>query len=179
MPDTSGVFIEVLDDDGVVNGTVADSVDGAVELFVVPDVVGTGLATPQYLEVYDGSINVRSYTMSLPFTMQGTLVVRAGTGAHPIHPGTWRLRSVMLSVIVAPDGQPIKVDVNKSGVSLFSDQANRPQIAVGQTNGTVGAWDDLTFVGGVDTISVDVDQVGSLGSEGTTLVVSLLLERIA
>lgn len=179
MPSTSGVFVEVLDDDGTVEGTLADSVNGAIELHVVPSVKGTGLATPQYLEVYDGSINVRSYTMSLPFTMTGALVTKVGTGRHPIHEGLWRLRSVMMSVTLAPGGQPIKVDVNKNTTTVFTDQSQRPQIGVGTFLSSVGTWDDVVFTGGADTVSVDVDQVGSGGNPGDTLVVSLLLERIS
>lgn len=179
MPDVSSVFLEILDDGGTVQGEYVDSVNGALELFVVPDVVGTGLATPQYLEVYDGSVNIRSYTMSLPFTMIGPLVVKVGTGRHPIHDGVWRLRSVVMSVILAPGVQAIKADVNKNVTTVFTDQSQRPQIAVGSFLSTVGAWDSVTFVGGVDTISVDVDQVGSGGNPGDTLVVSLLIERIS
>ena len=179
MPDTSGVFLEVLDDDGTVEGTLADSVNGAIELYVIPGVTGTALAVPQYLEVYDGNVNVRSYTMSLPFTMMGPLVVKVGTGRHPIHTGVWRLRSVMMSVILAPGGQVIKVDVNKNLTTVFSDQTQRPQIAIGAFLSTVGTWDDVTFVGGTDTISVDIDQVGAGINPGETLVASLLLERIS
>src|SRR6478735_3769731 len=127
MPDVSSVFVEVLDDDGTVEGYLADSVDGAIEIYVVPGVVGSALATPQFLEVYDGSVNVRSYTMSLPFTMVGPLSVKTGTGRHPIHTGVWRLRSVMMSVILAAGGQPIKVDINKNTTTVFTDQAQRPQ----------------------------------------------------
>lgn len=58
MPSTSNVFLEVLDDDGEVQADLADSVDGALEFYVVPDTLVTALQAAEYLEVYDGSINV-------------------------------------------------------------------------------------------------------------------------
>jgi hypothetical protein len=56
-------------------------------------------------------------------------------------------------------GQPLVVDINKNGVSVFTNQANRPQLPVSAVPGTVRttAIDVSALLSG-ESLSVDVDQ---------------------
>ena len=71
------------------------------------------------------------------------------------------IEEVEISVGTAPTGQAIVVDINKNGVTIFTNQAHRPQIAAGANVGTttdidVPAWNDG------DYLTMDVDQTGSI-----------------
>jgi hypothetical protein len=156
MTVSPGVFIEWYDDE--------------VTLAEVSDT--------EFFEIYDGSITVRSYTVSAEFTMIGPLFTKVGTGGYPIHPGVWRIASIEARVVTASGGQSVIVDINKNGVSIFAIAGNRPTIAAGSQLAVTGAWTEVSFTHG-DSLTVDVDQVGSPGTEGDTLVVSILLERTA
>jgi hypothetical protein len=157
MTISPGVFVEWYDDD--------------VTLAEVSDT--------EFFEIYDGSITVRSYSTSIPFTMAGTLFVKSGNGFYPVHQGVWKVAGISATVSIAPLGTSVIIDIKRNGVSIFSDPADRPTIASGEEFAVVGEWDDLSYIGGTDRISVDVVQVGSLGSEGDTLIASVLLERTA
>lgn len=155
MSELPGVFIEFYDDD--------------ISLQEVTD--------DEFLEIYDGSITVRSYSSSVPFTMVGPLVIKIGNGFFPIHTGVWKVAAISATVSIAPLGQSVIVDIKRNGVSIFSDPADRVTLAPGVDLVLAGVWDDLSYIGGVDRISVDVVQVGSPGTTGDTLIVSILLER--
>ena len=73
---------------------------------------------------------------ALAFILSGNLT----TGAKPfrIYNGfdiTLRILKVTLSVGTAPAGAAIIADVNKAGTTIFTTQANRPQIAAGTNYG--------------------------------------------
>lgn len=55
MPDTSQLFLEILETEDV-EGTLVETTDGVLELYIVPDTRVTALETAEYLEVYDGSV---------------------------------------------------------------------------------------------------------------------------
>jgi hypothetical protein len=168
------VIVEILDD-LVAESVLAD--DGElIEVLIDNPIQVVELDAPEFLEVVSDWVSARSQSLEFPFSMQGLLQVKIGDGKYPIHGGNFLVDSIAASVGVAPGGQPIIVDINVNGVSVFTTQANRPTIPVGQSFATVGAWNSFTLVPG-DYITVDVDQVGSGGTPGQTLTVAIRLER--
>jgi hypothetical protein len=104
------------------------------------------------------------------FTVPGTLSVGAGASKFYI-PGAITLGNVRASVGTAPTGSDIIIDVNKNGSTVFTTQANRPKIYVGQVLVAHSTPDITEFVEG-DYITVDVDQIGSL-NPGQNLTVQI------
>lgn len=82
-----------------------------------------------------------------------------------------RIINVLLGVDTAPNGQPIICDVNKNGTSIFS---TKPSIAAGATSGTYAVTSTISTG---DTISIDLDQVGST-IKGTNLRLVIICEVI-
>lgn len=80
-----------------------------------------------------------------------------------------------LSVKTAPTGSAIIVDINKDGTTIFTTQANRPQIAAGQTTGESVTF-DVTTGSDDEEYTVDIDQIGS-GTPGSDLTVTLHFKR--
>lgn len=78
---------------------------------------------------------------------------------------------VRISVGSAPTGASIKVDVNLNGVTVFTTQANRPEIAIGGFTDT--SIPDVTALVAGDYLTVDIDQVGST-YPGADLVVQVV-----
>ena len=64
------------------------------------------------------------------------------------------------------------VDVNKNGVTIFSNQANRPTIAAATTTDDANAI-DLPNVAAGQYLTVDIDQVGST-TPGSDLSVTII-----
>lgn len=116
-------------------------------------------------------------TFTLQTSVSGNVSAAAGAIAFPV-PSGCELVSVHAKVGTAPAGASILIDVNKNGTTVFTDQANRVTIAAGATAGSAKVQPALaagtnyiytpyptasplaTFAEG-DTVSVDVDQVGS------------------
>jgi hypothetical protein len=89
----------------------------------------------------------------------GTLSL--ATGTIRIYPdGIWVIDKVWISVSVAPTGADVIVDVNKNGVTIFTTQAKRPQIAAGN-NEDESDTPDVTALTKADYLTMDIDQVGS------------------
>lgn len=86
------------------------------------------------------------------------------------------IREVMLLVKTAPTGSSIIVDVNVGGTTVFTDQDNRPVIAVGETTG-VSYTIDAPSLSKDGIITVDVDQIGS-STAGADLTVQVRVEQI-
>lgn len=107
------------------------------------------------------------------FSVEGPLSVAPGSmRIYNLSRGRRTIQRVFLSVATAPQGSSIIVDVNKNGTTIFTNQANRPQIAPGANTGEtttidVPAWNDG------DYLTVDVDQVGSTAS-GSYLTVHII-----
>lgn len=78
---------------------------------------------------------------------------------------------VYVYVQTAPTGSSIIVDVNKNGTTIFTNQANRPQIPAGEHEDESGP-PDVTALAKNDRLDVDVDQVGSStpGADLTVMV---------
>ena len=102
---------------------------------------------------HEQSINIR---------VAGTL--SAGTDSGDFHvfaPGSFTIDLVLLSVLTAPTGAALIVDVNVGGSSIFAT-ADRPQIAISGTTGQSSAV--LVGSRNIDrssVITIDIDQIGS------------------
>ncbi|HML23525.1 MAG TPA: hypothetical protein PKD09_17850 [Aggregatilinea sp.] len=70
------------------------------------------------------------------------------------------ITKVALSIDTAPTGAAVIVDVHKNGTTIFTTQANRPQIADGAYAGESTTIDVATWSDG-EYLTVDIDQIGS------------------
>lgn len=140
--------------------------------------------------------------------VSGALTVAAGALKYTV-PFDSEIVRVDATVGTAPTGAAAIFDVNKNGTTIFTNQANRPTIAIGasaatpvkvtrgvavnpgpgtnQPNDTgvgyvnvvAGVVPNDTPVGAFaagDTVSVDVDQIGSTVA-GSNAVITLTLRR--
>lgn len=105
-------------------------------------------------------------------TLSSEAVLATGTGKARIRmPFAGSIISVTASVLSAPAGSSVILDVNKNGTTIYGTQANRPTIAAAAVSATAGVNSVKTFAAG-DVITVDVDQVGS-GTAGTGFTVAI------
>lgn len=115
---------------------------------------------------------------AMPFVFsdgRSPLVAGGGTLKVPNTTGrTLTLRPVRIDVSTAPTGAALIVDVNKNGTTIFTTQANRPQCAVSAVTGT-SATPDVTSWAAGETLTVDIDQIGSTVAGGG-LTVTILAE---
>lgn len=117
-------------------------------------------------------------TILPPLSQIGDVTV--GAGQHRLYNDSGDslvVYGVRASVGTPPAGAtPIRVDVNRNGTTIFSNQTNRPAIAAGQsTSGLVTAigvpsWDEG------DYLTVDVDSVGDT-TPGADLTVQIVVEK--
>lgn len=94
------------------------------------------------------------------FAVVGTLTT--GTSVTPllIVPQSMTIEKVWVQVKTAPTGQAIIIDINKNGTTIWTNQANRAQIAASGTSGTQTSF-SVTSLSEGDYLSIDLDQVGS------------------
>lgn len=100
-------------------------------------------------------------TLEALFTVEGDLVT--STGVLRIYNATGvtkTISKVFLSVSTAPTGAAIIVDIHKGGTTIFTTQANRPQIAASANTGYSTTIDVTSWADG-EYLTMDVDQVGS------------------
>lgn len=76
---------------------------------------------------------------------------------------------IQAAVHVAPTGQALIADVNKSGLSIFADQAQRPTIAAGANVSGVSV-PSVTIIEPGEYLTVDIDQTGSTIAGGDVTV---------
>lgn len=168
--------VEILEE-GTVSAvvTVVGDTD-TIELQITPTVVTLSLPIDETVQIFETGPQVYLGSgENIPFTQQGPLAVGIGTTAYPISGGTFTILSIAARVTGASAGSSVIVDVNKNGVSIFGTQSNRPTIAAGSYNATVGAYSVIQVTDG-DYLSVDIDQVGSTSS-GAHLVLVIRLQR--
>lgn len=117
-----------------------------------------------------GPLGVAYYT----FTVAGTLTVDGGViRIYNLTGSALTISKVHLAVDTAPTGASLIVDVNENGTTIFTNQANRPTIAISANTGEVTTIDDPSWANG-NYLTVDVDQIGSTipGSDLTVTVVA-------
>jgi len=106
----------------------------------------------------------------IAYTVSGALEVDTDV-CFPFRPsGNFTILDVYIEVKTAPTGASVIVDINVNGTSIFNvTPANRPEIAIAATTATSGTPDTTTLVEN-DSITVDVDQIGS-GDTGADMTV--------
>lgn len=138
-----------------------DVVGGVNTLAALTDVDLTGAAEGNTL-VLEGGLWVPSgggAEFLASFTMPGTLAVATGPMRWYI-PFDAVITGVYFSVGTAPTSTPIIVDFNMNGTTIFTDQGNRPQIAVSGFYSGVSTNMDVTAVPAGGYLTVDIDQIG-------------------
>lgn len=115
-------------------------------------------------------VPVEAYT----FAVTGTIAVATGKSRIYLE-HDYVVETVRAAVHTAPAGAALVVDVNKNGTTIYTDQANRPSIAVG-TNSATGNNPAVTTLAAGDYLTVDVDQVGS-ATAGADLTVTVRVRR--
>jgi hypothetical protein len=106
----------------------------------------------------------------------GTLVVETGVSEDPIDIAC-EIVSIIARVSTAPTGAAIRVDLNRNGTTVFTNQANRPTIGDGSKSSIVVTSMDVTTLAPGDYLSVDIDQIGTTIA-GADLVVAVRLREI-
>jgi hypothetical protein len=105
---------------------------------------------------------------TIPFDFAGNLVVGTGGARMYNREGvTLTIVGVWLYIITAPTTQAAILDIHKVGTTIYTTQANRPQIAAGANVGALAVPDVTTWADG-DYLTIDVDQIGS-GTVGADL----------
>ena len=169
--------------------TLAESLDDIIEIDypewndghdltddLIPDQNGRFLGETG--KTWDGSklinvpMKIGTIKTTTSFAVVGTLAVGVDKSPTILVPCTLTIVKVKLVVKTAPTGTAIIVDINKNGTTIFTTQANRPQISIGATTGDSGT-PDVTDLTETDKITIDVDQIGSTisGSDLTVEVV--------
>lgn len=135
--------------------TVADdAVDGEVDITIA----AAGAASPE-----------RYFT----FAISGDLTVHTGKfRIYNLTGGALTISKVHIAADTAPTGQAVIVDINENGTTIFTTQANRPQIAAGSNTGQTTTIDDASWADG-NYLTMDVDQIGS-GTAGADLTVTVV-----
>lgn len=138
----------------------------------VLDVTTSGGTVLSWVEA-NGSLRAPNLGRTYPFAKAGTLAAGVGTFAIYNDAGVpLTIRSVRATVNTAPTGAAIICDVNLSGTTIFTTQANRPTIAAGaKTSGKVTSMNVTTVPDG-GYLSVDIDQIGST-VQGSDLLVQI------
>jgi hypothetical protein len=159
----------------------ADPATGTITISSNPAALTDGSVTLVKLAPnVEKQLETKGTIVPLTFTYVGTLATGVGASklVLPTSPsGAWILYSITSSVVTAPTGAPIVLDVNKNAVSLFSVVANKPTIAVGTTSDITAGTDAIagTSFSAGDLLTVDVDQVGSTVA-GADLTITIWLQ---
>ena len=139
----------------------------------IADVIGPGNA---YFAA-DTRVTAASTTTSstqniglVPFSRTGSLSPTIGSARFQL-PFNATILGVSATVSTAPSGTSIILDLNRNGITLFSNQGNRPQILSGQ-NSSQEVDPDVVDMNRGDYLTLDIDQVGNVipGSDLTAIV---------
>lgn len=107
-------------------------------------------------------------------TIAGDLTVDPGVlRVYNLTGASLTISKVHIAVDTAPTGAAILVDVNENGTTIFTNQANRPTIAISGFTGDTTTIDAATWEDG-NHLQADVDQIGSTiaGSDLTITIVA-------
>jgi hypothetical protein len=111
---------------------------------------------------------------SFPMFVAGELEVGASVFGF-VAPFDMTITEVQVAVEVAPTGADLILDINDNGDTIYTTQANRPTIAIGD-NTNVVELPDAIEIGKGEMITLDVDQVGSTLT-GENLMVTITGEE--
>lgn len=175
----AGSGIAITPNDGADTITIAATGGGSTDPEVVRDTIASALVAGANVTITpndpgDTITIATTGRFSASFSVAGD--VATGAGSHRWYAEeALTIVSVRASVGTAPTGAALIVDVNKNGTTVFTTQANRPQIAAG-TNTDLADAIDVTSLALGDFLTVDVDQIGS-GTAGANLTVTIVLQR--
>src|SRR5690349_2670291 len=114
----------------------------------------------------------------LTYSISGVQATDVGKLEMPVLAGTYTIMGVTARLNTAPTGATtFKVDVNKNGTTIFTDQSKRPIFAASAKIAN-SATPDVTSVTTGDYLTVDVDAVGSTVA-GSDLTVTVRLKKTA
>lgn len=108
---------------------------------------------------------------TISFYVHGTLEVETNA-ISIIAMEDMEIKQIKCVVGIAPDTNSLILDINKNGSTIYTNQGNRPTIAVSATSATA-TLPDVVAISAGDIISLDIDQNG-----GTSLSVSIKCEVI-
>lgn len=181
----TGISITVLNEGGNESLQISSTVSGggASALNDLTDVI---ITTPQNGEVlqYNGSQWINTtlsgvgaqtipYVNQALLTVEGTLSVMDSPLRIYNNTGENKtITEVFLAVDTAPVGSAIIADVHKNGTTIFTTQANRPQIAASANTGNTLSIDVPTWADG-EYLTLHLDQVGS-STAGSDLVAHII-----
>ena len=130
--------------------------------------------------LYGGlSVDEVVVTMVEPHTFSSTGPLAAAAGKSRIYlESGYAVETVRAAVNTSPTGagSAVTVDVNKNGVSIYSNPADLPSIAAGSNTATGNAAAGVELAQG-DYLTVDIDTVGST-DPGADLTVTVRLRKI-
>lgn len=140
-----------------------------------------------FLEGGEGTVVTGAGTELAPYvitTIVEDLAVFSRDGALTVGTGVSRFRfpfavtilGVSAAVGTAPTGSSIIIDVNKNGVTIFTTQANRPEIPIGANDSGIEDVPNVTAVVAGEYLTIDRDQIGSTIA-GSDLTVFVRYER--
>lgn len=132
---------------------------------------GTDAAKVSYLNLLDKPKDKNAFI----FPVTGNLT--SGADKAPLKHEMWESGTLIEARAViktAPTGQPILLDINVDGVSIWNSGANRLTIAASATAGNQSTIDNPTVAKG-SVLTLDIDQVGS-GVAGADLTVILIYQ---
>ena len=108
------------------------------------------------------------------FSFDGSLL--AATGKLRLYNQTGRsvtISEVYCACSTAPTTNAIIVDIHKGGVTIFTNQAHRPEIAAAANAGNSTTIDVATWADG-EYLTCNLDQVGVAGGTGSDLTVHVV-----
>lgn len=184
QPDTEDLILEPIyvDDTG---DTLADNpmtvADGVISFYLDdPKVVRLGISAAGQAEQFIDDLLVAAAQIveeTLVFGQQGDIAAVTGTLRFYL-PMDCTIVEVRASLGIASSGvDPVIVDVNKNGTSIYAVQADQPHLADGVNTVLAMPTAGLSLARG-DYITIDVDQVGS-STPGTGLTVQMRVARSA
>jgi len=119
------------------------------------------------------TVTINELNQQALLTIEGTLETNTGELTIPNVTGrTLVISKVYLRVGTAPTGDSIIADIHLDGTTIFTTQANRPEIAISGYTGQTTTIDVPNWTDG-SYLTLDIDQVGSIlpGSNLTAVVV--------
>lgn len=108
------------------------------------------------------------------FTAPGTLLVYSGRSRF-YAPVDMTISAIEVAVGTPSDGQSIVLDINKGGSTIYTTQANRPQLNAGIYH-ISATLPDITTLDQGEYLTVDIDQVGNVVA-GADLTVIIKLDE--
>jgi len=116
---------------------------------------------------------IGALTKEMQWRVDGNL----GTGArllrlYNLTGVTLTFQKVHLALNTAPATQAVICDVHKNGTTIFTTQANRPQVAAGANTGLSVTFNVSSLADG-EYLTLEIDQVGT-GTAGADLVATVV-----